>query len=164
MEYIVGVALALFVCGAAWLLGMDRDRVFYPTVLIVVASYYVLFAAMDGSHGVLRAEIAIAAVFAALAVVGFKRNLWLVVGAFAGHGVLDFVHHAFVQNAGVPSGWPGFCLAFDLSAALFVGCVLRLRAGANARAGVIRPRVLSLREQSSLAAQSSPRPLCAKAR
>lgn len=66
MEYIVGVALALFVCGAAWLLGMDRDRVFYPTVLIVVASYYVLFAAMDGSHGVLRAEIAIAAVFAAL--------------------------------------------------------------------------------------------------
>jgi hypothetical protein len=128
MEYIVGVALALFVCGAASLLGMDRDRVFYPTVLIVVASYYVLFAVMDGSHRVLRVEIAIAAVFAALAVVGFKRNLWLVVGALAGHGVLDFVHHALVQNTGVPSGWPGFCLAFDLSAALFVGCVVAFRA------------------------------------
>ena len=129
MEYIVGVALALFVCVAASLLGMDRDRVFYPAVLIVVASYYVLFAVIDGNHTALRAEIAIAAVFAALAVVGFKRNLWLVVGALAGHGLMDFVHHAFVQNPGVPSGWPGFCLAFDLSAALFVGCLLRFRAG-----------------------------------
>ena len=66
----MGVALALFVCVAASLLGMDRDRVFYPTVLIVVASYYVLFAVIDGSHTVLLSEIAIAAVFAVIAVVG----------------------------------------------------------------------------------------------
>jgi hypothetical protein len=29
--------------------GFDRDRALYPTVLIVIASYYVLFAAMSGS-------------------------------------------------------------------------------------------------------------------
>jgi len=128
MEFIVGVALALFVCGAASWLGMDRDRVFYPTILIVIAWYYVLFAVIDGSGKVLLSEGAIAAVFTVTAVVGFKRNLWLVAAALAGHGVLDFFHHTHVQNAGVPRGWPGFCLAFDLTAAVFVGCVLALRA------------------------------------
>jgi hypothetical protein len=128
MEYIVGVALALVVCGAASLLGMDRDRVFYPTVLIVIASYYVLFAVIDGSGRVLLSEIAIAAVFTVIAVVGFKRNSWLVLAAFAAHGVMDFFHHTLVHNTGVPPGWPGFCLAFDLSAAVFVGCMLALRA------------------------------------
>jgi hypothetical protein len=127
MEFIVGVTLALFVCAGASLLGMDRDRVFYPTVLIVVASYYVLFAVMDGSDKVLLSEIAIAAVFTVIAVVGFKRNLWLVAAALAGHGILDFFHHALVQNAGVPRAWPGFCMAFDLTAAVIVGCILAFR-------------------------------------
>ena len=127
MEFIVGVALALFVGIAASLLGMDRDRVFYPTILIVIASYYVLFAVIDGSDKVLLSEIAIAAVFTVIAVVGFKRNLWLVAVALAGHGVMDFFHHALVQNAGVPRAWPGFCMAFDLTASVIVGCILVFR-------------------------------------
>jgi len=137
MEYIVGVALALFVCGAASLLRMDRDRVFYPTMLIVVATYYVLFAVMDGRHRILLSEIAIAAVFTVVAVVGFKRNLWLVVGALAGHGVMDFFHHTLAHNTGMPVGWPGFCLAFDLTAAVFVGCVLALRVNVTAQRSVL---------------------------
>jgi hypothetical protein len=128
MEYIVGVALALFVCGAASLLGMDRDRVFYPTMLIVVATYYVLFAVIDGGHKVLLSEMVVAAVFTVVAVVGFKRSLWLVAVALAGHGVFDFFHHTLVQNTGVPHGWPGFCLTFDLTAGVFFGCVLVFRA------------------------------------
>ena len=133
MEYIVGIALALFVCGAASLLGMDRDRVFYATMVIVVATYYVLFAVIDSGHKVLLSEIAIAAVFTVVAVVGFKRNLWLVAVALAGHGVLDFFHHALVQNTGVPRVWPGFCMAFDLTAGVFFGCVLAFRANSAAR-------------------------------
>ena len=133
MEFIVGVALALFVGIAASLLGMDRDRVFYPTILIVIASYYVLFAVIDGGHRVLLFEIVIAAVFSVAAVVGFKRNLWLVAVALAGHGVLDLFHHALVQNTGVPHVWPGFCMAFDLTAGVFFGCVLAFRANSAAR-------------------------------
>jgi hypothetical protein len=136
MEYIVGVALALFICGGASLLGMDHDRAFYPTTLIVVATYYVLFAVLDGSHKVLLSEIAIATVFTLLAVVGFKRNLWLVAAALAGHGFLDFFHHTLVQNTGVPRGWPGFCLAFDLTAAVLVGCLLAVRAHVKAQRSV----------------------------
>jgi hypothetical protein len=128
MEFIVGIALALLVCSAAAWLGMDRNRVFYPTVLIVIASYYILFAVIDGGHDVLLSELAIATAFIGLAVVGFKRNLWLVVGALAGHGVMDYFHDVPVHNTGVPRGWPGFCLTFDLTAAAIVGCVLFLRA------------------------------------
>ena len=45
MEYLVGVGLALVVAVFGTLVGFDRHRAFYPTVLIVIASYYGLFAA-----------------------------------------------------------------------------------------------------------------------
>lgn len=128
MEFIVGISLALLLCGAAAWLGMDRDRVFYPTVMIVIATYYVLFAVIDGRDQVLLSEIAIAAVFTVMAVAGFKRNLWLVVAAMAGHGVMDFFHHHLVHNTGVPRSWPGFCMTFDLTAAALVGLTLARRA------------------------------------
>ena len=38
MEYLVGVVLGLVVGGFAAAGGFDRDRSFYPTVLIVIAS------------------------------------------------------------------------------------------------------------------------------
>ena len=44
MEYVIGVVLAAAVCAVAMLAGFDRDRVFYPTLLIVIATYYILFA------------------------------------------------------------------------------------------------------------------------
>lgn len=90
MEYLIGVILALAVAGFATLSGFDRGRSFYPTVVMVVAAYYVLFAVMGGSRNALGMEIAVASGFALLAVLGFKRNLWLVAAALAGHGVFDF--------------------------------------------------------------------------
>ena len=114
MEYLIGVALSLAVAGAAAVIGFDRERAFYPTVLIVIASYYVLFAVMGSSGRVLVMEIVVASGFLLLAVLGFKRNLWLVAGAITWHGVFDFVHHLFIENPGVPHWWPGFCLVFDV--------------------------------------------------
>ena len=38
MEYVIGVILAAAVAGLATLVGFDRERAFYPTVLIVIAS------------------------------------------------------------------------------------------------------------------------------
>ena len=51
MEYAVGLVLALLVSSFARLVGFDRDRSFYPVVLIVIASYYVLFAVMGDRTG-----------------------------------------------------------------------------------------------------------------
>ena len=115
MEYLVGLILSLAVVGFATIVGFDRERVFYPTVLIVIATYYVLFAVMGASGRILAMETAIASGFMAFATFGFKRSLWLVGVALVGHGVFDFVHPWFFRNPGVPHWWPGFCLAFDIT-------------------------------------------------
>ena len=95
-------------------IGFDRDRAFYPTVLIVIASYYALFAVMGASNRTLIIESIGAGIFVLFAVLGFKGNYWLVVAAFIGHGVFDCVRHFFIDNPGVPQWWAGFCLASDL--------------------------------------------------
>jgi hypothetical protein len=129
MEYLIGVALAGVVCAFAMLAGFDRDRVFYPTLLIATATYYILFAVMGKSTPALTIESVVAGIFLMVAVAGFKRNLWLVVGAFAGHGVFDFFRHLFIQNPGVPVWWPGFCLSFDIFAGGFLAVLLMSRSG-----------------------------------
>ena len=102
MEYLTGVGLALVVCAFAALVGSDRDRVFYPTLVIVIAAYYIFFAMIGSSRPVLVLESLIAGAFLALAVAGFKKNLWLIVSALAGHGAFDFFHHLFIQSPGGP--------------------------------------------------------------
>lgn len=116
MEYLVAVILGLVVAGFAAATGFDRDRAFYPTVLIVIASYYALFAVMGGpSYSTLGIEIAVGLVFSALAVLGFKKSMWLAAIGIAGHGAFDLlVHHALVSNPGMPVWWPGFCGTIDI--------------------------------------------------
>jgi hypothetical protein len=114
MEYLIGLVLSLAVAAFAAITGLQRDRAFYPTVLIVTASYYVLFAVIGASRRALAIEIAVAGVFLLLAILGFKRTPWLVAAAIAGHGVFDLLHHWLIDNPGVPRWWPGFCLAFDV--------------------------------------------------
>ncbi len=46
---LVGAFLAFGVGLFATAVGLDRDRAFYPTVTIVIASYYALFAVMRAS-------------------------------------------------------------------------------------------------------------------
>ena len=79
-------------------------------MLIVIASYYVLFAAMGASRRTLIIEILVAGGFLLVAVLGFRKNFWLVVAALVGHGVFDFVHRFFIDNPGVPLV-AGFLLA-----------------------------------------------------
>jgi hypothetical protein len=128
--YLVGLLLAVAICGAATLTGLDRERAFYTTVLAVVASYYLLFAVMSGSRSALWLELAIGGAFVVLAFVGFSFNLWVVVAGLAGHGMFDFFHALFIENDGVPWWWPSFCLAFDVAAAVYLAALLRSRAAA----------------------------------
>jgi hypothetical protein len=132
MEYLIGLVLSLAVAGLASSVGFDRDRVYYPVLLIVIATYYVLFASMGASGRVVILESAIAAGFVLIAVIGFKSNLWVVVAALVGHGVFDFVHQRFIENPGVPRWWPGFCFAFDAMAGGFLAVLLVRRKNWNA--------------------------------
>lgn len=127
MAYVIGVALAVIVGLFAGALGLDKERGFYPVVLIVIAFLYVLFAAIAASTSAMIAELLPALLFVTAAAVGFKKSLWLVVGGLALHGVFDFFHPEVIDNPGVPEWWPAFCLAYDVTAAAYLGVLIRLR-------------------------------------
>lgn len=120
MPYLVGTVLAIAVGIFATVTGLDRDRGFYPTVTIVVASYYALFAIMGDSTHALLLELGVAVVFVALAVIGFRSSLWIVAAALAGHGLLDLVHGHVIDNPGLPVWWPPFCMMYDLVAGAYL--------------------------------------------
>lgn len=124
LPYVVGIVLSIAVASFARCVGFDRDRAFYPAVLIVVASYYVLFAAMSGSVETVLLESIVMALFVVAAVAGFKGSAWIIVAALAAHGVQDAVHGHIIANAGVPVWWPAWCLAYDVGAAGALGWLL----------------------------------------
>ena len=76
MAFAVGVSLALAVGLFATVVGLDRDRAFYPTVMLVIAFLYTLFAVLGGSTDALVLEFLVGIAFAALTVFGFKSSLW----------------------------------------------------------------------------------------
>jgi hypothetical protein len=130
---IVGVLLALVVGLFATGVGLDRDRAFYTTVTIVVASYYALFAVMGASNTTLVLELVAGAVFLIGAVAGRRWSMWIVAAALAGHGVFDSFHGHLIANPGVPPWWPPFCGAYDVTAGAYLAWRLasgRVRSGA----------------------------------
>lgn len=125
MEYLVGAVLAVVVTAFAAAVGLDRDRAFYPTVLVVVASYYGLYAVLGQSMQALVAELAAMLVFVAATVAGFRRNLWIVAAGLFAHGVFDVFHGALISNPGLPAWWPAFCMSYDVVAALCMAWLLQ---------------------------------------
>ena len=121
----IGVCLALAVGLFATGLRLDRDRAFYPTVMIVIAFLYALFAVMGASTQALVLESIAGVVFLLAAVFGFRSSLWIVAAALAAHGIFDSIHGAVISNPGVPIWWPEFCLAYDVTAAAYLAGLLR---------------------------------------
>ena len=126
MEYLVGIVLGILIGSSMSLIGMDRDRALYPAALIVIAAYYVLFAAMAGSTDAIIAEIAGGLVFVALAVAGFRSTLWLAAAGITGHGIFDIFHDYVISNPGVPGFWLGFCSSIDIVLGLYLAALLWL--------------------------------------
>lgn len=124
MPILIGVGAALAVGAFGTISGFDRERSFYATILVVIASYYVLFAAMAGSLSALGAELLIFAVFAAVAVWGFRRDLRLVIAGLVAHAVMDSLHGGIVANPGVPSWWPAWCAAYDVTAPVYLAALV----------------------------------------
>jgi hypothetical protein len=125
MALMVGALLAIAVGLLATTSGLDRDRAFYPTVAIVVASLYSLFAVLGGSTRALVLESLVGAAFIVVAVLGFRSSLWLAAVALAGHGVFDLIHGALISNPGVPAWWPAFCGAYDIVAGAYLAWLLK---------------------------------------
>ena len=134
MPILIGIILALGIAAGAHLAGFDRDRSFYPTILVIVASYYDLFGVMGGSMHALVIESGFVIGFLLLAYLAFRFSAWLAVAGLAAHGIFDFFHGHVLANPGVPIWWPHFCMAYDITAAAFLaGLLLRNRRRTSVR-------------------------------
>jgi hypothetical protein len=121
---------------------LDRGRAFYATVLIIVGTYTILFAAIAGAHPALELETAACVPFFILAVVGFKRAPWLVAAGLVAHGLWDLVHSDLIANPGMPAWWAGFCMSYDVVAGVYLAVLLVVRdPRAEDFSAAIRPAV-----------------------
>ncbi len=128
----MGIVLTLSICVMATFSGLDRDRAFYPVLLIVIALYYALFAVMGTSGRAVIAESLFIAAFMLVSVSGFRLNLWFVVVGLSVHGIYDLFHGSLIENPGVPLWWPMFCLTSDITAAGYLSwLILRGRLSAK---------------------------------
>jgi hypothetical protein len=81
-------------------------------IVTLIAAVYIGFAVADGRPRVIVVECLVAGAFAALAAVSVTSSVWLLVVAYAGHGVKDLWQHRtnFVHGT---RWWPPFCASVD---------------------------------------------------
>jgi hypothetical protein len=127
MALLIGISLALAVALYGTLVGLDRERAFYSTVLAVIGGLYGLFAVMSGSMHTLLLESMPIAAFLLLSLLGFKLSEWFLVAGLVAHGVFDFFHGSVIANSGVPVYWPNFCMSYDVTAGVYLAWLIRHR-------------------------------------
>lgn len=121
MNILFGIALAIGVGLFGSHAQFDRGRSYYPVILIVTASYNVLFAICANFPLVALGEIICLSAFVVVAIYGFRKNLWTIVFGLVLHACLDSIHDRLIANPGIPMWWPGFCLTFDVFFAAYLG-------------------------------------------
>ena len=130
---VAGALLAVGIAALAKFTRFEEDRSFYSTVLIIIASYYVLFAVLSGSGHALVWELVIAAAFSTVAIVGALFLPALVGTGIVAHGLFDLVHDVLIENSGVPTWWPSFCGSIDVFLGLWVILLTRSRVTCSIR-------------------------------
>ena len=124
MALLIGIILALALAIFATVVGFDRDRSYYATVLAVIGLLYGLWAVMSGSTATLLLESIGIVAFLVVSVLGFKISQWFLVAGLAAHGVYDYFHGHLFTNSGVPAFWPMFCGSYDVTAAAYLAWLL----------------------------------------
>lgn len=113
-ELIIGISLAIAIVLSARLSRFEKDRSFYPVLLIVIAFYYVLFAFQSFHKNEILFEVFVAIIFSVLAIWGHHINLKIVGLALILHGFYDLMHHSIPVATNPPEWWPLFCFGVDV--------------------------------------------------
>lgn len=114
----IGAVLAVAIALISRITNFARDRSYFAVILIVISTYYVLFACI-ANQGIF-AEIIIASIFVIMALAGACRWPMLLGTGIFMHGVFDVVHGNIISNAGIPIWWPMFCASIDMVLGIWV--------------------------------------------
>lgn len=127
MEYIFGIVLASLTASIANLFRFENRQLFYSVVLMVIAACYAVFALYIGHRSELIMETSVGLAFFVLAVMGYYRNMWLIVIGLLAHSIYDLIHQYFLPYDGNPKWWPAFCYAYDLTVAMWLVLYVKRR-------------------------------------
>lgn len=120
MEYLAGISLAIAIAAFAKRFDLEKEKFFYPLILVAIALIYLVFGAFDGRAAVFTIE----AIYACLFILAAMAAAWkwpLIAGvAILLHGLFDLAHHLLLENTGVPDWYPGFCAAVDIPLGAFI--------------------------------------------
>jgi hypothetical protein len=102
----------------------------HALAIVLIAAVYIGFAVGDGRPRVIVAECVVVSAFVVLAAAAVTATAWLLVIAYAAHGVKDLWQHRhhFVRGT---RWWPPFCLAVDGTVAAIVA--VQIAAGVQFR-------------------------------
>ena len=104
-------------------LGPRAEQVFYGMFLIVIAAFYLAFAAYFGIATALRPETAAVVIFAVIGLFGARLPIALIIG-YPLHGLWDLLHELVAQGAlsafepgqltSIPLAYGVFCAVLDV--------------------------------------------------
>jgi hypothetical protein len=105
---VVGVVNAAAPLAFWWL----EPATVHAVIIALIAAVYIGFAVGDGRPRVVAVEAAVAFAFVVVAAIAVTETAWLLVAAYAAHGLKDLwqERHHFVAGT---RWWPPFCAAVD---------------------------------------------------
>lgn len=123
-----GLVTGVFNCLVPFAFWWLDQATVHAMAVSLIAAVYIGFAVADGRPKVIAVEVIVASGFVVLAATGVTGTAWLLVIAYAGHGVKDYWQHRthFVVNT---RWWPPFCATIDFLVAVVLA--IEIAAGVN---------------------------------
>ena len=118
---VVGVIQAASPLAVRWLEPASVHAIY----IAFIAAIYIGFAVADGRPKVIAVECAVAGAFVVVAALGVTGSVWLLVAAYAGHGLKDLWQQR-TQFVDGTRWWPPFCATVDLVVAAILIVASRL--------------------------------------
>ena len=118
-----GVALSFATIIVVRSVGMTSERSLFPSALIAIASFYVVFAIETGQTNIIILNVIVTVVFILMAIIGFVKSLWFVVFGLFAHGVFDAIY-AISGMSPAPGWWGMFCIVIDILWALALAALI----------------------------------------
>ncbi len=97
--------------------GWIEPAILHALYIAFIAAIYIGFAVADGRTRIIAVECTVAAAFFVLASAGVDGSAWLLVAAYAAHGLKDLWQHRTRFVSGT-RWWPPFCASVDFLVAV----------------------------------------------
>jgi hypothetical protein len=120
VKVLFGLLAGGITMGVAAFFPEDLSYTFFAVVLGLAAGVYPGLAMADSQNGRPLLQWIAAVAFISLGMVGLWYSPLILAGAWVLHAFWDLLHHITSLGDGIPEGYPGFCLSYDLLLAGFV--------------------------------------------